>query len=426
MPYRRYVLIVLTCVYTLNYLDRGLITLLLPSIQADLRLSDTQLGFLTGLAFGLFYAILGIPAARWSDRGDRSAITSLAIGLWGLTVMSCLYVGNFAQLVAARVAAGVGEAGCMPPTYSLVGDYFPGPAERTRAISYYMLASPLSVLLSFVLGGWLAAREGWRMTFFLMGMPALFVAALVRCTIRDPRGSMQGSPHVPQPLPRVHHVIADLWRRRATRHLTCAVILLLAMGAGLGPWYAAFLSRYHGLSTRSLGLSLGIIFSLGGLAGIALGGYVGTRHFAHDERRQMQLTAGAAAALFPSFALFLLLRSTSGALSALALLWVSFNFFMGPTFALLQRLVSAETRATSLAILMMLANLIGMGLGPQIVGSLSDFLRPIVGAASLRYAMLTLSFIALWAAYHFWRAGEAVGADLEAVACLDATRRSLA
>lgn len=137
--HKGYVLSILTLVYTLNYLDRGLITLLLPNIQADLKLSDTQLGFLTGIAFGLFYATLGVPMARWSDRGDRAGITSLAIGVWGLTVMACLFVTNFTQLVIARVAAAVGEAGCMPPTYSLVGDYFQAPTERTRAMSIYML-----------------------------------------------------------------------------------------------------------------------------------------------------------------------------------------------------------------------------------------------------------------------------------------------
>src|SRR6185436_9942104 len=103
--------------------------LLLQPINEDLRLTDTQLGFLTGIAFGLFYATLGLPIARWADRGNRVTIASLAIALWGLTVMSCLFVSNFIQLALARVAAAVGEAGCMPPTYSLVGDYFPAPAE---------------------------------------------------------------------------------------------------------------------------------------------------------------------------------------------------------------------------------------------------------------------------------------------------------
>ena len=413
--YKRYVLCLLTLVYTLNYLDRGLITLLLPGIQAELKLSDTQVGFLTGIAFGLFYATLGVPMARWSDRGDRGAITSLAIGLWGLTVMACILVTNFVQLAAARVAAAVGEAGCMPPTYSLVGDYFPGPAERTRAMSFYMLANPLSVLLSFVLGGWLAERYGWRMTFFLMGVPALFVAALVKLSVRDPRASSQGRA-ARQPLPRLDRVLMDLWGCLSARHLTLALIVLLTVGAGLGPWYATFLTRYHGMTTGTLGYTLGLIFSLGGLAGISLGGYISSRWFADNEQGQMQMIALVVACLSPAFTLFLLLRQTTASLGALAILWTLFNVSIGPTFALLQRLVVPETRATSMALVLMLANLIGMGLGPQMVGLLSDLMRPAFGPDSLRYSMLSLSLAALWAAYHFWRVGSHVEADLNAMA----------
>jgi MFS family permease len=151
--YKRYVLATLTAVYTLNLVDRVLMILLLEPIKQDLRLSDTQLGFLTGIAFGLFYAIVGLPLARLADRGNRVTLASISIGLWALTVMSCLFVTHYFQLVLARVAAAIGESGCKPPTYSLVGDYFPRPAERTRAMAVYWLGSPLASLLAFILGG---------------------------------------------------------------------------------------------------------------------------------------------------------------------------------------------------------------------------------------------------------------------------------
>src|SRR5688572_10902218 len=131
VAYKRYALSVMTVVYLFNLVDRGLMMLLLQPIKEDLNLSDTQLGLLTGIAFGLFYATMGVPLARWADRGNRATIASLAIGLWGLTVMACLLVTNYVQIVIARIAAAVGESGCKPPTYSLVGDYFPQPAERT-------------------------------------------------------------------------------------------------------------------------------------------------------------------------------------------------------------------------------------------------------------------------------------------------------
>jgi predicted MFS family arabinose efflux permease len=413
--YNRYVLLVLTLVYTLNYLDRGLIGLLLQPIKEDLHLSDTQLGFLTGIAFGLFYATLGLPIARWADRGNRSTITSLAIGLWGLTVMACLFVANFAQLICARIAAAVGESGCMPPTYSLIGDYFPQPAERARAMAIYWLASPVATLISFMLGGWLNELYGWRITFFVMGCPAILVAILVKLTIVEPRGQVAAAQPNAKQYPRMMEVFTILWRQHSSRHLIIAIVLLFTMGLGLSPWYAAFMIRTHGMQTSELGIWLGLIFGVSGIAGILLGGYVTGRWFAEDERHQMRLSAASIALLVPCYLLFLLLPHKEHALIALIPLAVVFNFFLGPTFALMQRLVADEMRATTLAVLMLLANLIGMGIGPQIVGLLSDALAPIAGGDSLRYAMLSMSLVALWSAYHFWQAGQSVQGDLRAV-----------
>jgi MFS family permease len=410
--YRRYVLGALTLVYTLNFLDRGLVALLLQPIKEDLRLSDTQLGFLTGIAFGAFYAVLGVPIARLADRGNRVSITSIAIGLWGATVMVCLVVTNFVQLAFARIAAAVGEAGCMPPTYSLLGDYFPRPAERSGAMSVYMLAGPLSALVSFVVGGWLNELYGWRITFFVMGIPALLLAALVKMTVIEPRARASPTGILSQRAPPIVAVLTRLWRRHSTRNMCTGLVLLFTMGTGLSPWYAAFMMRTHGIGTEELGLWLGLIFGIGGVAGIALGGYASARWLEGRESAQMRLSAVMIAALVPCFALFLLLADKHQALLALIPLVVVFNVILGPTFALLQRLVAAEVRATTLAVVMLLANLIGMGFGPQIVGILSDMLKPVFGADSLRYGMLLTSFLALWAAWHFWKIGDTVAQDL--------------
>lgn len=409
--YQRYVLAALTLVFTLNYLDRGLIVLLLEPIRKDLQLTDTQLGFLTGIAFGLFYATLGIPIARWADRGNRVSITSIAIALWGLTVMSCLFVTNFLQLVSARIAAAVGEAGCMPPTYSLLGSYFPKPAERTRAMSVYWLATPVSSLFSFLIGGWLNERYGWRMTFFIMGIPALLVAILFKLTVVEPRADPQKERSSPPQL-RMSKVLGILWRQPTARHLSIALILLFTLGLGLSPWYAAFMIRSHALSVPDVGFWLGIIFGGGGAIGILGGGHVAAGRFADDEGGQLRLSGVLIACLFPCLGLFLLSGSTPLALLGLALLVTGFNTIFGPAFALMQRLVAEQMRATTIAVVMLLANLIGMGLGPQIVGVLSDLLKPSFGIESLRYAMLLTSFLALWSGYHFWQAGRTVQADV--------------
>jgi MFS family permease len=318
--------------------------------------------------------------------------------------------------VIARIAAAVGEAGCMPPTYSLVGDYFPKPAERTRALSVYMLAGPIASLISFVSGGWLNERYGWRATFFLAGIPALLVAVLVKMTISEPRLKADQAQSAPkEELPGMSAVLRTLWNQRSSRHLSLAIILLFTMGYGLGPWYGAFMMRSHSMQTAELGVWLGLIFGVSGMAGILVGGYVAARWFADDERGQMRLSSIMVAALVPCYIAFLLLPGKTQALLALVPLAVVCNFFFGPAFALMQRLVGDEARATALAVVMLLVNLIGMGIGPQVVGVVSDVLIPVAGIDSLRYAMLSVSLISLWAAYHFWQAGQTVKQELTAV-----------
>ena len=413
--YRQYVLWMATAVYMLNLVDRGLMALLLQPIKVDLHLTDTQLGSLTGIVFGVFYALVGIPIARWADRGDRVSITSLAIGLWGLTVMSSLWVTTYAQLVLNRIAAAVGESGCKPPTYSLVGDYFPQAAERTRAMSVYWMGSPLAVILSLMLGGRLNDLVGWRMTFFLMGIPGLILAVVVKATVREPRLQRQSNAAEPS-APPVRAVLRLMWTRASVRHLGIALVLVYALSYGLSPWEAAFLSRNHGMGTTEVGFWLGLILSVGGIGGLLAGGYVANRWFAGNERGQTNVSAVAIAAVVPCFVAFLTVPGKYECLAAFVPIAVAFICFFGPIFALMQRLVPERMRATMLAVIMLVANLIGMGLGPQIVGILSDWLRPALGIDSLRYAMLTLSLLGIWAAYHFRAAGRTVESDLAAAA----------
>ncbi|WP_116808517.1 spinster family MFS transporter [Steroidobacter cummioxidans] len=413
--YKRYVLAMMTSVYMLNLVDRGLMSLLLQPIKEDLSLSDTQLGFLTGIAFALFYATLGLPIARWADRGNRVTVTSLAIGLWGLTVMACVLVTNFVQLVFARVAAAVGEAGCKPPTYSLVGDYFSGSSERTRAMAIYLTGNSLSTLVAYTVGGWLNELYGWRMTFFIMGILGLLLAIAVKLTVIEPRTQTPVVRTGETQAPSTKVVIATLWRQPSFRHLSLALILLYTVGLGLGPWQAAFMIRTYHMSTGELGLWLGLICSASGVVGALLGGYLASRYFQGNERGQMAMSALAVALILPCFVAFLMLPEKNQALLALIPLMMVFTVFMGPTYALMQRLVADNMRATMMALVMLLANLVGMGLGPQIVGILSDLLRPTFGGDALRYAMLIVASAALWSAYHFLRVGRTVANDLAAM-----------
>jgi MFS family permease len=389
--------------------------LLLEPIKRDLHLSDSQLGLLTGIAFALFYAALGVPIARWADRGNRVTIVSAAIGVWALTVSTAVLIGNFWQLFLMRVAAGVGQAGCLPPMYSLVGDYFPLRRERTRAMSILMLSQPLSSI-GYLIGGWLNARFGWRLTFLAMGVPGLLGMALLKWTVLEPRRTAGAealeSKEPPVPL---HQALSSMWRQPSYRHLTLGMAFLFVVGQGSGPWYAAFLARSHGMSSTELGCWFTAVVGVGLSAGTLLGSYVANRWFEHNEDGQMRLIAITIAGILPCSAALLLAANKYTALIALGAIQLIFGFFVGPTFALLQRLVHSRLRATALAAQMLLANLIGMGVGPQLVGVSSDLLRPALHNESLRYSLLGVSFLSLYAAYHFSRVGHTAMRDLTAV-----------
>lgn len=410
LGYPHYVLAALTTVYGVNLLDRGLIYILMESIKLDLQLTDTQLGFVTGIAFAVFHAVAGVPIARWADRGDRVTITSLAIGLWSLTTMACLLVTNFTQLLLVRIAAGVGDAGCQPPIYSILGDYFKNPAERTRAFYVFEAAVPLASAIAFLAGGWLNEVVGWRAAMLLLGVPGLFLAMVVRLTIREPRRtSVVAEPSRAVPFRRV---LERLWRQPSCRHMTLGLVMIFILGQGVVGWQSVFMIRTHGMATGELGLWMAGIHVLGAFVGLAAGGYVLNRWFADAPRTQLRLAAVAVASGLPFYLTFLLAPSKVFALGVLIPHVIIFAGFTPTMFILLQRLVPDTMRASTMMLMLFFANLIGMGLGPQAVGILSDLLTPAYGTDGLRYAMMIMSAFAPLAGWHIWRAGQHIEADI--------------
>jgi len=263
-------------------------------------------------------------------------------------------------------------------------------------------------LISFIGGGWISDRYGWRAAFFVLGLPGLLLAVLVKATLKDPRAGATAANREHADAPEFRAVLHTLWKQGSTRHLSFAIILLFTLGFGLAPWYGAFLIRTHGMTSAQLGLWMGLILGVGGIVGIWGGGYLTARCFPEDECSQMRLSAVTIVALVPLYVIFLLVPHRHWALAAFVPLVTIFNVFSAPAFALLQRLVPDNTRATTLAVVMLLVNLVGMGAGPQLVGILSDAFLPRFGADSLRYAMLVTSLLAPWAAFHFWRTGDAL------------------
>lgn len=424
--YKHYLLGVLLVVLASNTAERVALSLVLQDVKAELGVSDTQLGLLTGIAFALFYALMGIPIARWADRGNRVTIITLTTALWSVAMALCSLVGNFYQLLLVRIGAAVGEAGCIPPAHSLMADHF-NRAERPRAMAIYMLGTSLSSLIGFFAAGWLNELYGWRMMFLLLGLPGLALAALVYFTLREPRRANKipstrprldhaAIPAAGQPAqPRLNEVLRFLWVNTTFRHVVFCFSVLALLGSGVGQWQPTFFIRTYGLQSGELGTWFGLIWGIGTTLGLLVGGELATRFAANDEARQLKLMSFAYVGFSFTSALIYLSPNHYWAFAFMAVGISGASLATAPLFAMIQTLVPDRMRATALATLYMFANLIGMGLGPLIVGGVSDALRPAFGEESLRYALLAISPAYAWAAWHVWCAQKSVTADLKAV-----------
>jgi len=419
--YKKYLLTLLLVILAFNFVDRLALGLLLQDIKIDLELSDTQLGFLGGIAFALFYSVMGIPIARWADLGNRVTIISVTTALWSAAVALCGIAGNFLHLLLIRIGVAVGEAGCIPPAQSLIADFFTR-AERPRAFAIYMLGEALSVVMGYFLAGWLNERYGWRVTFMLLGLPGLGLAFLAWVTLREPR---RENPTITtasaptrdgfasqSPPPTVKEVCVILWSNKTFRHMLFYFSVASFFSYGILQWQPAFFIRSYGLQTGELGTWLAVIYGVGALLGIYWGGELASRYATHNERLQLKAMALMSAAFGIISTGIYLSPSHYLAFGLLALLTVGGNMPTGPYFATIQTLVPERMRAMSIAVIFLFANLIGMGLGPFAVGALSDALRPLFGEESLRLALLVLCPGYVWAGWHLWLGSQSVACDL--------------
>ena len=240
--YRWYVLGVLALTYAFSFMDRQIVSILLEDLRLEFALSDTQLGLLSGLAFALFYATLGIPIARLADRYNRINIISTAVAVWSIMTALCGSATSFVQLFLARVGVGIGEAGGGPPSHSTIADYF-GPSERSFAISIYSLGATIGALMGLIMGGYVAEHYGWRMAFFVAGVPGLALAILVKLTVREPkRGAMDDPSAKPKEAPPRDSMIQSarsLFSNAIYRRVNVAHMLAVFVGYGLVSWKPA-------------------------------------------------------------------------------------------------------------------------------------------------------------------------------------------
>jgi MFS family permease len=424
--YRNYLLGVLLAVLVLNCQDRYALGLVLQNIKVEYSVSDTQLGLMTGIVFTVFYAVAGIPLARWADRGNRVTVLAVTLALWSLMVALSGFAGSFVELLLIRACVGVGEAGCMPVANSIIPDYF-ARTERPRATAIFLLGGPLSCATGYLLAGWLNLIYGWRVMFMLLGLPGVVLAALAGLTLREPRNNQpvlnaaqtctpvaQRWTAVSPGTPSLHQVCVRLWTSRTFRHLLFWYSITLFFGCGMLQWQATFLIRSYGLHTGEVGIWFAGIGGVCGLIGTYLGGSLTARYAAHNECLQLKAMAACSFAQTVLSTIIYLSHDLYWGLGIMGVNFIVASAMNAPQLALLQSLVPERMRAMSMALLSLCGNLIGMGLGPLAVGALSDALGHWVGEESLRYALLAMCPGYCWAGWHLWRARQSVAVDLAA------------
>jgi predicted MFS family arabinose efflux permease len=409
---RWYVLAVLTGVYALNIADRFSISTLLEPIRTELQLSDSRVGFLTGVALALFYVTVGIPVALLADRANRRNILAIAIAVWSAMTAVCGVAHNYWQLLLGRFGVGIGEAGGTPPSTSMLADKF-APAQRPMALTIFALGACLGAWLGSSVAGSIAEYYGWRAAFLALGIPGLLVALLVWLTVREPRrGVLDAGAGVTQTT-----TLASTFRflrtQRSAIHLLAGISVATLWSWGLMWWTPTFLQRSFHMTVGEAGRLLGPMHLLAGTAATLLAAWLMSRRAAADPRYVTRLLGWVTAATtVPSIALY----SVTSLKTATLLLWIfvpAVYFYIGPILGLLQNVLPAHMRATVCALALFTANVANLIIAPQAMGWLSDYFAASFGAGSesLRWALLFLAPTGFWAAWHLWTSGKTIVED---------------
>jgi predicted MFS family arabinose efflux permease len=397
---RTLTLALLGAVFAVHFLDRQILAILIPPIKAELGLSDTELGLLSGLAFTVVFSTVGLVIARFADRADRARIITWSLAVFSAMTAVCGLATGFWQLLVARVGVGVGEGGTNPASHSLIADLFPK-QERAGAMAVYGMGPHIGLVLAFGAGGWLGQTVGWRETFVLVGAMGLALALVTRLGLRDPRPAAHRD-HTKQG-PSVSEVVRSLLRSRALRHLFAGATLATAAALGLVTWLPALLARVHGMSLAQAGIFLALTFGVAGAAGTYVFGKIADRVSIADIRRKPLIVAGCQAVIAALWLSALLVEDRGIALAMFVVPCAFVGAYIGPTLASVQDLVDPRARAVAAAVLLLVVNLVGASIGPLAVGMLSDALASWAGPRSLRYALLAMPVLLAWSAFHFAR-----------------------
>ena len=397
--YAYFVAILLAVVYTFNFLDRQVLSILQELIKKELNLTDSQLGRLAGLNFAVVYTTLGLPVAWLADRGNRVRIISIACAIWSACTVATGKATSYMELALLRMGVATGEAGGSPPSYSLIADYFPA-EKRGTALAIYSLGVPFGMLLGSAAGAWTAEHYGWRMAFVAVGAPGLVMAVVLWLAIREPkRGQMDAfapgqTKHAETPsiLEAIKAYIKDRTLLLTALSSGCSSFVGYAMLA----WGPSFLIRVKDMSQLEIALYYSFVSGIAMAFGTFGAGWLVDRWGRRNKRAYALVPAIAFLTTIPFFVGMIYAPSWQLALACLAVPSLLNNMYLAPAITVVQNGVSPSQRTMASAILLFVLNLIGLGLGPWYVGALSDHLLPEFGKDSLRLAMLgLLPFIVL-------------------------------
>ena len=401
---RGYTLFLLLLVFIASHVDRQIVAILQEPIRIAFDLTDTQLGVLTGFAFALFYATLGMPMAMWADRRNRRNLIAFSISLWSAMTVACAAAGQYWQLLAARIGVAVGEAGSNPPSHSIIADLYE-PAERATAMAIFGLGVNFGIMFGFLIGGWVNDWVGWRWAFVIAGAPGLLIALAVRFTMKEPpRGLSDGLTYEVQPPP-FFLVVRTMWRDNRIRQLLLSNALISMAGYAAIAWAPVYFQRIHGFSTSESGTFLALGIGLGGGLGTFLGGALADKLSKISEGWRAWIVSFSILAYLPAG--YLCYQSIDP-------FWAIFWFtgpatlggvYIGVNFAILQSLAPVEMRAVMASINLFVLNIIGLGLGAFSVGMISDLMSPTTGVDSLRYGLMFTLLLMLWGGIHQTRLG---------------------
>lgn len=392
--------------YTLSICDRMILSILFPDIKAEFGLSDAQLGLLGGISFALFYATMGLPIARLSDQYSRKRIIIASLVIFSIMTALGGTATGFISLLLFRIGVGIGEAGVNPASHSMIADYLP-PQRRAFAMAILMLGGSLGMMLGFVGGGFVAEAYGWRAALVSVGLPGLLLALVMAHLLREPaRGTFETES--PAPPPPILTTAASMWANPAMRHVIAGAVVAGLLTYGLTQWLPTFFIRTHDLSQSETGMLMAGVFGILGAIGALVTGKLFDRLSLRGFQYGMWMLAVVPFFTMPLFIMGLLADDLTTAILLFIIPGFAANFALGPTLAMVQTLSPVNMRAVSAAIKMLFINLIGMGLGPLLVGVLSDLLSPRYGDNALSVALAYFTLVGLWGAVHYWLCGRAL------------------